>query len=68
MNLNDSLGKMSIILFCDLCLIRWSIECRWIVIDIFDMNNNRGVIFIQIVRGNQSQLVLLNTDKRVVTG
>lgn len=57
-NLENSFGQHSIIFLGDLSLVCWSVKHRGIVIDIIDMNDNGGVVFVQVVRCDQPQLVL----------
>lgn len=49
-NLQDTFGQISVILFCDLGTICWPFKNRRIIIYIFHMDHDGGVIFLQVVR------------------
>ena len=57
-NLEDSFGQISVVLLCDLGLVGGPVKHGRIVVDVIDVNNDRRIVFVQIVRGDQTQLVL----------
>ena len=57
-DLKHAFGKQSVVLFSNLCFVCRTIECRWIIVHVFDVNNYCCVVLIQIVRCDQPQLIL----------
>lgn len=57
-NLQDSFGEISVVLLGYLGLVGGPIENRGVVIHVVDVDNDLGVVLVQIVRCHQSQLVL----------
>ena len=57
-NLEDSFGQISVVLLCDLGLVGGPVKHGRIVVDVIDVTNDRRIVFVQIVRGDQTQLVL----------
>ena len=57
-NLQDSFGQISVVLLSNLSLVGGAVEDRGVVIHVVDVDDDLGVVLVQIVRGHQSQLVL----------
>lgn len=57
-DLKNIFWQAAVILLCDLRLIQWPVKQGWIVIHIFDMNDNGGVVLIPVVRCHKSELIL----------
>ena len=62
-NLQDSFGEISVVLLGNLGLVGGPVENRGVVIHVVDVDDDLGVVLVQIVRGHQSQLVLQTVKK-----
>lgn len=50
--------QAAVIFLGDLRLIQWTVKHGWIVIHIFDVNDDCSVVLITIVRCHQFELIL----------
>lgn len=67
-NLKHSFGQKSIVFFCDLSFISRSVEGWRVVIHVFDVDDDSRVVLVQVVRGDQTQLVLIVPGKSATEG
>lgn len=56
--LQYTLREISVVLFCDLCPVSGTLEDGRVVVDILHVNHYDRVVFLQVVRRSQLQLVL----------
>jgi hypothetical protein len=57
-NLEYAFGQIPVVFLSDLGLVGGPVKHRRIVVDVVDVNNDRRIVFVQIVRSNQPQLIL----------
>ena len=57
-NLEDSFGQIPIVLLSDLRFVGRAVEHRRVVIDVVHVNDNRRVILVEIIRSDETKLVL----------
>ena len=57
-NLQDPLGQISVVLLRDLGLVGGPVKDRRVVIDVVDVDDDGGVVLVEVVRGHETQLVL----------
>ena len=61
-NLEDSFGQVSVILLSDLGFVSWSVKDWRIVINVINVYDHRSVVLIQVVGGDEAQLILRNIN------
>ena len=61
-NLEDSFRQISVILLSNLGFVSWSVKDWRIVINVIDVDDHRGVVLIQVVGGDEAQLILRNIN------
>ena len=57
-NLQDPLGQISVVLLRDLGLVGGPVKDLRVVIDVVDVDDDGGVVLVEVVRGHETQLVL----------
>lgn len=58
-NLQNAFGQIAIVFLSDLCTICLTIEYRWIIVDIANVDHNGGVVIFAIASCLQAQFILM---------
>lgn len=63
-DLQNTLRQVTIVLFCNLCSIRWPLKNGRVVVNIFNMYHDSCVVFFQVIRRCQAEFILVK-DRRI---
>lgn len=63
-DLQNTLRQVTIVLFCNLCSIRWTLKDGRIVVNIFNMYHDGRVVFFQVIRCCQAKLILVKIEEK----